>query len=283
MKLPLHIANQLLQLRAGEKLPASSCKGAIYKKMIDDGALRQQQVGRSKALIIVPDNKKLDVYLLNQFAIPDLSAYIQHLQSGDRLRADAVKVAGDSKLKKVRTFKGFMVNSYMRVYGHLDGKEFRIQPAPGSFCFIYDHEKFMPDENVTVIGVENPENFRWIERQQYLFKGMTPLFVSRYPQSKDLVRWLQTIPNSYLHFGDFDFEGISIFLDEIHRHLPERASMFIPENIESLLQAHGNRKLYNKQVELFKRTVDATELEALIALFHKYHKVLEQEILIENS
>jgi len=35
------------------------------------------------------------------------------------------------------------------------------------------------------------------------------LFVSRYPQtqSKDLLNWLQSIPNPYLHFGDFDLTG----------------------------------------------------------------------------
>lgn len=45
------------------------------------------------------------------------------------------------------------------------------------------------------------------------FSKLNPqfLFVSRYPFSSDLVDWLALIPNPYIHFGDFDPEGIMIF------------------------------------------------------------------------
>ena len=70
---------------------------------------------------------------------------------------------------------------------------------------------FAIPEDVMVVGIENPENFRWISRQKVFFKenlsSSSPLlFVSRYPQTQhgDLIRWLKAIPNRYVHFGDLD-------------------------------------------------------------------------------
>ena len=63
------------------------------------------------------------------------------------------------------------------------------------------------------------------------------LFVSRYPQSTDLRRWLCTISNHYLHFGDFDLAGIHIFLFDFQQYLgKERSSFLIPCDIESRLK-----------------------------------------------
>ena len=91
-----------------------------------------------------------------------------------------------------------------------------LYPTEGTFQFIYDYERFILPADITIVGIENPENFRQISQQQYLFKDIKPLFVCRYPQnqSKDLLKWLQSIPNSYLHFGDFDLAGIGIYLNE---------------------------------------------------------------------
>jgi len=110
------------------------------------------------------------------------------------------------------------------------------------------------------------------------------LFVSRYPQNqnKDLMKWLQTIPNRYIHFGDFDFAGIRIFLNEYKKYLKNRASFFIPENIENLIEIYGNKKLYDKQgFNLNKEKITEENLLKLIEAIHKHKKGLEQEILIK--
>lgn len=65
---------------------------------------------------------------------------------------------------------------------------------------------------------------------------MKVLFVSRYPQSKDLCAWLKMIPNRYIHFGDFDLAGVSIFLSEFYSELGERAEFYIPADVEQRLQ-----------------------------------------------
>lgn len=118
-----------------------------------------------------------------------------------------------------------------------------------------------------------------------MFSTINPLFVSRYPQnqSKDLLKWLHSIPNSYLHFGDFDFAGIGIYLNEYKKHLGDKAQFFIPENIEFLLDNYGNRALYDKQKLNFEQqAIKEENLTKLIALLHKYKKGLEQEIFINR-
>ena len=283
MTLPPGIANKLLQLVKGTPLPASALQHALVTKMLEDGVIQKQQTGKTKALLFVTKPNALHAYLRNHFGINDLHAYAGNYNNEGLTRADAVALGSHSKLRAVRTFKGFLVNTYSPIQATLHGQPFTISPVDGSYTFISDYEVFEMPPQVTIIGVENPENFRHILQQQYLFTHLQPLFVSRYPQSNDLVQWLKSIPNKYLHFGDFDFAGINIYLHEYKRHLGEKASFFIPPNIQILLDKYGNRELYNKQLPLWKNKVDEPDLIALVALLHQFKKGLEQEVLIRPN
>lgn len=283
MRLSLAVARQVSQLMEGTKLAASQCNSLPLKKMLEDGVLQKQQVGRSKAFILASSPRAVEIYLLNNFGISDLAAYKIELDSEDSTRGDIIKVSGNSKLKNIRTFKGFLVNSYMPIRTILNNKPFDILPAEGSFTFIYDYERFYPSENVTIVGVENPENFRWIHKQAYLFTGIIPLFVSRYPQNKDLIRWLKQIPNPYVHFGDLDFAGIRIYESEIYNHISDRATFFVPNQLEQHLEKYGNRPLYFKQANLPVIQTKDIHLQYLIEMFHRHQKVLEQEVFIKQQ
>ena len=229
----------------------------------------------------VTNTVALNDYLLNKFSISDLQEYIELLKNTEITRAELVQVASNSKIINRRTFKGFLVNSYEPVDTILNGSSFTINPTPGTFQFIYDFEKFIPAPDVVIIGVENAENFCAIEKQRYLFPNVKALFVSRYPQgqSKDLIKWLQTIPNFYMHFGDYDFAGINIYLQEYKKHLGDKASFFIPENIEQLIEKYGNQKLYDQQQLNVSNDIEENT-QLLVSLLHKYKKGLEQEALI---
>ena len=283
MKLPVSIAENLILLLSGEKIPASKIRHLSIDTMLDNGILKKQIQGRSKALIYLPEATRLNDFLQNN-GIPDLQNYINTLQNNDLTRADAVAVSSDSKLKKIRTFKGFLINCYNPIQTTINGKSILLTPTEGVFQFIYDFESFTIPQDITIVGVENPENFRYIEKQKRLFENIKPLFVSRYPQnqSKDLLKWLQSIPNKYLHFGDFDFAGIGIYLNEYKKYLGDRASFFVPENIENLFPESGNRDLYDKQNDNFDlQLINEKNLIELIEVIHKYKKGLEQEILMK--
>ncbi|MFO7823917.1 MAG: hypothetical protein R6V72_08245, partial [Cyclobacterium sp.] len=55
-------------------------------------------------------------------------------------------------------------------------------------------------------------------------------------QSKDLIKWISSIPNNYLHFGDFDMSGIGIYLNEYKKHFPIKSQFFIPGGFRGTLK-----------------------------------------------
>ncbi len=285
MTLPISIAEKLLQLLQPEtSFPASAIKHIVVEKMMSDGVLQKRISGKSKAVVLVNNPTALRSYLSNHFGVADLEKYIATYKDADITRSEAITVSGNSKLKAIRSFKGFVVNSYEPIEATLNGQPFIINPAPGSFVFISDYETFFPDAAVTIVGIENPENFRQVQRQQYLFEGIKPLFISRYPQSNDAIKWLQSIPNPYLHFGDLDFSGINIYLNEYKKWLAKKANFFVPANTAELLHQHGNRELYNRQLSLVPDNilVEDENIAALIGLLHKEKMVLEQEVFIRK-
>jgi hypothetical protein len=284
MKLALGIAEKLLLMLAGDKIPSSSLKNPAITKMLDDGVLSRQISGRTKTLIYLENKDLLPAYLKNHFGINDLNLYIGTLQKEEATRNDFVSASSDSKIKQVRTFKGFVVNSYEPVKATLNNEAITIHPHPGLYTFVHDFEAFVPDKNITIVGMENPENFNKIHTQKHLFPGINPLFVSRYPQSGDLIKWLKIIPNNYLHFGDYDFAGLNIYVNEFKSRLGTKAKLFIPDNFESMLSRYGNRNLYDNQLHLAPGISKSTDHEVIKAfnLIHKYKKGLEQEIFIRG-
>lgn len=284
MKLPVSIAENLIKLQKGEKVPFSKLKHESIETMLENGIIRKQSIGRSKAVIYLPDSDKLNVYLQNHYGIENLNSYIEGLYKTDLTRSEAIEISSNSKLKNHRTFKGFLLNSLEPIECKLNNSDYSIYPVEGTFTFIYDFESFIPADNVTIVGIENPSNFRFIQKQQKLFNELRPLFVSRYPQSKDLIRWLLTIPNHYIHFGDFDFAGLNIYINEFKKHLQERATFFLPPEVARLLERKGNRENYsNQKVQFDREEIKEENVLTLLSLIERYKKGLEQEIFIENS
>lgn len=278
MRIPIHIAEKLLRLTQGETLAAGSARHPVIEELVAEKII--DRTGRIQKRLSVSENASLFLYLHNKFGINDLQKYIDVNRKNVMLRSELVKVSSNSKTRKVRTFKGFLVNSYLPVNAMLNDKQVTLDFTEGVFQFIYDFERFIPDESLTIVGIENPENFRHIEKQKHLFKNIRPLFVSRYPQnqSKDLIKWLQSIPNRYLHFGDFDFSGIGIYLHEFKKHLYGKAKFFIPDNIETRLANNGSTDRYNKQkINFDVKKIEEDDLIKLISVIHKYKKGLDQE------
>jgi len=178
-----------------------------------------------------------------------------------------------------------LVNCYQSINAAINNTTTVINPTEGTFTFIYDFETFIIPKNITIIGIENPENFRYIHKQARLFKNIIPLFVSRYPQNKDLIKWIKNTPNNYLHFGDFDFEGINIFLNEYKKHIGNKAEFFIPDEIEKMIKERGSPNNYNTQIyrEPILNEISDNGLIDLIKIIHKYKKGLEQEYLINTN
>lgn len=226
MKKTATLLEKLIRLANGETLPASKLKGDWFEHMLSDGILLSVVNGSRKSFRVY-DSESFRHYLASQYDIRNLEQTHELLSGKNASRAEQVAMTGDSKFISRRTFSGFLVNTYQPIEAMLNGQPMIILPPEGSYLFIADYWHFIIPDNIVIVGVENAENFRYVERQKYLFKSYdNVLFVSRYPQvqSKDLLKWLQSIPNRYVHFGDLDLAGIAIYQNEFYRHLGERSS-----------------------------------------------------------
>ena len=274
------ISASIQALLAGEQVAGSRLNSKLLDELLAEGLLLVVSHGSRKSY------RARDIEALKRFLVDKDEVYRILEANALDSRALMATETGNSKLVMVRSCPGFPVNSYESIECILGGKPFVVNPQEGSFLFVSDWEKFAIPEDGVVIGIENMENFRMIRRQRTFFDkylhdhGLSDkvLFVSRYPQSTDLRKWLCTIPNHYLHFGDFDLAGINIFLFEFQQYLgKERSSYLIPDDIESRLKS-GSRKRYDEQCNRFKDIKsDILELQQLIDLIHHERKAYDQE------
>ena len=269
------ISATIRALISGEQVAGSKLSSKLIEELMAEGLLLVVPHGSRKSYC-ARDIEALKRYLIDK----DESYRMIEVTSVDS-RASLAAETGNSKLLSVRSCSGFPVNSYETIECLLNGEPFVVNPPAGSFVFIDDWKQFAIPENVFVVGIENMENFRMIRQQRTLFEselGVKPLlFVSRYPQSTDLRQWLQTIPNRYIHFGDFDLAGINIFLTEFQKYLGDRASFLIPSDIERRL-AKGSHDRYNNQYDKYHTLhCDIPYLQSLIDLLNKYHRGYDQE------
>ena len=274
------ISASIQALMAGEQVAGSRISNKLLEELLAEGLLLVNSRGSRKSY------RARDAEALKRFLIDKDEVYrILEVDASDS-RASMAKETGNSKLMMLRSCPGFLINSYENIECLLNGKPFLVNPQEGSFIFISDWEQFSIPEDVVVIGVENMENFRMIRKQRVFFEkylithGLSKkvIFVSRYPQSTDLRKWLCTIPNHYLHFGDFDLAGINIFLSEFQQFIgKERSSYLIPNDVESRLKS-GSRKRYDEQYCRYKDIKsDICELQQLIDIINKERKAYDQE------
>jgi len=281
----------LAALRSGETVPFSRFPEDWAEEMLAEGCLSSIVHGSRKSLK-VRSLRAFDVFLRSKNLQPEQLDETLEVLSEPKTRAAQVQMLGDSKAIAVRSCPGFPVNVIAPLSVRLGERKLLLCPCPGSFLYISDFLDLWIPRDAIVVGVENMENFRLPERQtevwnqirdQYGDGGVPPvLLVSRYPQSKDLITWLQAVPNLYVHFGDFDLAGIHIYLTEFYRHLGDRASFYVPDDIEVRLESSGSRERYNTQFQRFgKMEVTDTRVLPLVQLIHRYQRGYDQEGYIE--
>lgn len=257
---------------------AWSALNAEVRQLLINEQLLTVSTHRSRKSIYAPNTEALQTFLEQRFEeLRGINWDSNDLRDATS-RSELAAYSGNSKTKEIRSCPGFMVNSYEPIYAKLNGKDIVIAPEEGTMVFMADWEHFEIPQEVLVIGIENMENFRRIRGQRYLFPMDRPiLFVSRYPQSVDLRNWLQLIPNDYLHFGDFDLAGMRIYETEFFKFLGNRASFFIPIDIESRL-SNGSTERYNTQYAKFKNYAPQDKrLLPLYNMVNHYHRCYDQE------
>ena len=273
------ISASIQALISGEQVAGSKLSSKLLDELMAEGLLLVTTRGSRKSY------RTRDIEALKRYLIDKDESYRMLEVTIADSRASLAAETGNSKLLTVRSCPGFPVNSDEPIECSLNGKQFVVNPPEGSFLFIDNWKHFSISEDIVVVGIENMENFRMIRKQRLLFESVLKdkplLFVSRYPQSTDLRNWLKSIPNKYVHFGDFDLAGIHIFLTEFYKYLGDRSTYLIPSDIEQRL-SKGSSTRYNEQYDKYHTLqCDIPCLQSLIDLVNKYHRGYDQEGYIE--
>lgn len=288
--LSLVLSKVLLRLSLGEPVNFGAVTGDtnrdLLRKMIDDGVIDYESIGTQRKKLFCRDVKNLQYYVQNQFSIPSLEQYIVFKEQELSERSEAARVAGNSKLDGERIYHGFLINSYGSEEGRIGDSPIQLRPVQGTYQFIHDYKSFTIPTHLTVVVVENYENFKYVDRQRHLFSEIDPLFIWRYQNSNVIAEWLELIPNNYMHFGDFDPKGLQIYISEFKSKTEEKRSMFfVPRDLEQLFKLHGNKARYEDQVNRISSAdfKNYPEVDFVWRLITKYKCGVDQEVLIRGS
>ena len=285
MKLNKTISETLLRLLQGNSIPVSSIGAGLLEILQSEGTVTVISHGSRRTLKAI-DRERLLGFLQRELDLPEREsvwALLEGTLAGER--ADLVRLTGDSKFTAARSMFGFLVNSYEPVPCFMKGHFLTVCPSEGTFTYISDFQEFRPASDIIVVGIENAENFRLVRRQKSFFEKVLPghrlLFVSRYPQNGDLVKWLKGIPNAYYHFGDLDLAGVNIFLTEFYAKIGPRARFIIPPDArERLLK--GSTARYDDQYQHFRHMqITDSRVRPLVDMIHECHRGYDQEGYIE--
>lgn len=121
-KLGLGDARQILAMLKGEEIASSKLSTRLTALLRQEGLLMLKSNGsRCKYRIAEAMREGCRILLSQEFGLKcSLEEWIS-ASSSMQTRADMVRMVGDSKAKKVNTFRGFLVDSYVRIDAMLNG------------------------------------------------------------------------------------------------------------------------------------------------------------------
>lgn len=220
MNITIEQAKLLKELSEGKKVPLSRLKARIFQQLIQEQVLLRQK--ESHGWNIYTDHpQSLLNYLYNHYIRCTLDEYIERGQAAPS-RSNNIRMSGDSKLKETELWQGFYFKVSEPIHAQWQGRPLTLLPYPeGIPVFMPQPETLSLPEEVTVVMIENSENFLKIETQLPLFQGLKCFFVSFYPREQHsyFIEWLQKQPNNYVHYGDFDFAGIHIYQSQYKKYV----------------------------------------------------------------
>lgn len=280
MNITIEQAKLLKELSEGKKVPLSRLKARIFQQLIQEQVLLRQKESHGWNIYTDQPQSLLN-YLYNHYIRCTLDEYIERGQAAPS-RSNNIRMSGDSKLKETELWQGFYFKVSEPIHAQWQGKPLTLLPYPeGIPVFMPQPETLSLPEDVTVVMIENSENFLKIETQLPLFQGLKCFFVSFYPREQHsyFIEWLQKQPNNYVHYGDFDFAGIHIYQSQYKKYVSGESHYLVPSGLLPLFRRYGKRALYNNQLSL-QALIKADEpgISELLEIIKREHKGLEQEI-----
>ena len=277
---------QIKTLLENESIKKSSFKNeTLLKAFIDCGCVifisgtsRMISLQDEEVLFRVIKSNKYDVN-----SIEDLDYFIN--QNNEPISRDEVSEKfSDSKKIKSKSFNGLTIAVSDKLEVKINDKKQNIYPIEGTGLFIHYTSSFQLDDDIIVVGVENPQVVWYINKYRHLFdenKKYLFLSISEYKTNYQY-QWLESFEGEYIHFGDFDLAGANIYINTIIPKLKKakKYSFLIPDNIYEIMKKRNYKKDYQNQLNY--RNIESKDdliLQKLISFIKKYKITLEQEML----
>lgn len=134
-------------------------------------------------------------------------------------------------------------------------------------------------EHWTLLTVENWESFIGLD-----YAPQADAIVALYTSGNiadavlRLLGALRPPPTQVIHFGDYDWTGVTIFR-RIRAMLP-LAILHVPDNIAELFRDFANHEILHGQTPLVPREDDIAEVRQVLSLIAAHNAGLEQEIVV---
>ncbi len=290
MNIPKSFTEKLIAIANNETVSIGLFKSKQSKDLLDiflTENILQKSKKRNSFIVYSNNIEQLTNFLRERYGIINLEKYQQLLNNPNSTKSESAQISSNSKTKETKVYSGFFLRTYANIEGKLNGEKLNLKTLKGSSLFISDFRNLIIPNNVTIVGIENPETFYLIENYKHYFEKYNPLFLLRF-NNKSFIEWLQLIPNKYLHFGDFDLSGIAIYILEYRNKIDsKRCNYFIPKNIDSLINSTKNYSDYVKQLNDPKvKGLDFenySEVKDLANIIKKYRKTIEQEVLMKSN
>lgn len=251
----------------------------IVEQLKLNGSVTMRQKGTIKYIDLA---KEENIFLfLNNYDIliaskEEIETYIENIFDTKAPREVIQKYHKNSKEKTSKSMHGLYVSSLEKLDLVLDGNTISILPNDGLGYFLFHTQKVELLGDTVIVGVENYQVVWFAKKYKIFFDNPNILFVVTTPY---MLEWISTLENEYIHFGDYDLAGINIYLNKVLPRLlkSKKYSMFIPHNIEQLIEQYGNSELYEKQKQYKDLFSDDIKVNNLVKLITKFKKGLEQE------
>lgn len=155
-------------------------------------------------------------------------------------REDLVRATSGTKTMKTRVNTGLFINTSRDCECNYMGQKITLRKTFQSPQMIVYPEQLKLPSDVVIISVENAELINVGKRIEY-FDNLysSPVIYCLRPIGKRdyLFNLLNTNPNNrYIHWGDFDWGGIRLYLSEIKKRYGDRVSFWVPDDIQSFIK-----------------------------------------------
>lgn len=279
MRLTPAQAAKLIRLGAGESLPKSEVPKSLLRPLQEAHAVRFEKSGPSYVVRGVPD--KLIRAVEQIWGVRDLEKYAASTPD-TRNRAVLSEIAADTKALPTSPFEGIFIRSFGQCY--LGDQPLGITPCGSALLITLKELPQLQIRSKCLIGIEGVEAFWKFEKAMKYFpnlSGTDQTLVLRWRWSTAWREWLAGWSGQFLYFPDYDPAGIRIFLTEIIPVRPD-TKLLIPQDFQSILNAHGSRELYLRQEKLLPSNTQHAEAARVCEALRRHRKGLEHEALLAS-